>query len=297
MLKMTRHPIAYSLVFGFVLLATLSLSANLHSLFMTSVLSGDAGAINIAGSLRMQSYRIAYELKRSDSPASVEALVVEFERRLDTLIAITDKHLEQNQQLIEELKAIELSFDRMKQLAFSNPEVYHRNVDGFVSQVDAFVESYEHWAEAKVSELHRQQIGASIFTLLIALIFTALIYRRLVVPLQRLTNTVIKLGRGDTDARVPASYNDELGQLATTLNRMAEEISQNQTQLENKIIAQTDELSRNNQILEFLFNLSKSLSAFSPDISAIKKNTTESLTEICHEKKLCWANHRARTKI
>ncbi|TCS40131.1 type IV pili methyl-accepting chemotaxis transducer N-terminal domain-containing protein [Reinekea marinisedimentorum] len=296
MLKMTRHPIAYSLVFGFVLLATLSLSAILHSLFMTSVLSGDAGAINIAGSLRMQSYRIAYELKRSANPTSIAALIVEFDQKLDTLITITSKHVKQNQQLIEELEGIQLSFENMKQLAYSNPETYHRNVDGFVSQVDAFVESYEHWAEAKVSALHRQQIGASVFTLFIALIFTALIYCRLVVPLQKLTNTVIKLGKGDTSARVPPAYKDELGQLATTLNRMAEEISQYQTQLENKIIAQTKELSRNNQILEFLFNLSKRLSAFSPDITGIKQHTTDALSEICHEKTLYWQTNEPKPR-
>lgn len=114
MLQMTRHPIAYSLVFGFILLAILSLSANLHSLFMTSVLSGDASAINIAGSLRMQSYRIAYELKRSEYPEAVQALITEFEQRLDKLIATTDKQPEKTQQLIAEIRAIDQSFSSIR---------------------------------------------------------------------------------------------------------------------------------------------------------------------------------------
>lgn len=288
MIRLTRHPMAYSLVFGFVLLATLSLAATLHSLWMTSVLSGDAGAINIAGSLRMQSYRIAYELKKQPASAEIEGLLTEFENRLNALVDITDKHLSRNQALITELEAIRDSYGQMKQVAGSEPEAFFADVDSFVNQIDAYVESLELWTEEKVTELHNQQMAAILFTLVVALVFTSLIYRRLVVPLQNLVNTVVQIGQGDSSARAKVTHNDEFGQLSKTLNLMAEEISQNQLQLEQKIAEQTDELSRNNQILEFLFSLSKRLSAYSPDIAGIKQESVITLTDICHEKKLYW---------
>jgi two-component system nitrate/nitrite sensor histidine kinase NarX len=72
---------------GIVLLALLSM---ISSVFIAESSKGDAAAINLAGSLRMQSYRIATRLQQPDRvdayPAqAVEREISEFERRLDHL--------------------------------------------------------------------------------------------------------------------------------------------------------------------------------------------------------------------
>ena len=72
---------------GIVLLALLSM---LSSMYIAESSKGDAAAINLAGSLRMQSYRIATRLHAASgadaqSAPAVAQEIDEFERRLDQL--------------------------------------------------------------------------------------------------------------------------------------------------------------------------------------------------------------------
>ena len=72
---------------GIVLLALLSM---ISSVFIAESSKGDAAAINLAGSLRMQSYRIATRLQNpvGDAASHIEAVareIGEFERRFERL--------------------------------------------------------------------------------------------------------------------------------------------------------------------------------------------------------------------
>lgn len=70
---------------GIVLLALLGM---ISSVFIAESTKGDATAINLAGSLRMQSYRIATRLQSFVGTGRVEAVtreIEQFENRLDQL--------------------------------------------------------------------------------------------------------------------------------------------------------------------------------------------------------------------
>ncbi|MCB1823898.1 MAG: type IV pili methyl-accepting chemotaxis transducer N-terminal domain-containing protein, partial [Candidatus Competibacteraceae bacterium] len=72
---------------GIVLLALLSM---ISSVFIAESSKGDAAALNLAGSLRMQSYRIATRLQDSRDTdthhaENVAREIDQFERRLDHL--------------------------------------------------------------------------------------------------------------------------------------------------------------------------------------------------------------------
>jgi len=287
MFKLTRYPIAFSLIIGLILVASLSLVASFYTLWMTSVLSGDATAINISGSLRMQSYRIAYAIQSETSPATTNRLLEEFESRLTSLEL--KGHISYKQREIKTVFSnIEQHFRDMKKYAQTEPGQYVSEVELFVENIDHLVELLQYWSEDKVSKLRRQQIIISLITLIAASLFATLIFYRLISPLQTLMKAVLEIRRGNRSARADYGRSDEFGELSTTFNLMAQEISDVHLSLESKITEQTKELSRNNHALEFLFNLSQFLSTDNPDIEEIRKEVAKDLSDICKAKKIYW---------
>jgi len=68
-------------------------------------------------------------------------------------------------------------------------------------------------------------ISASLAAMLIGLLATSLLTARLVQPLRRLRAAADRIGAGDFSARVPVEGRDELAQLGTTFNAMADGLS------------------------------------------------------------------------
>ncbi|MDX1341327.1 MAG: type IV pili methyl-accepting chemotaxis transducer N-terminal domain-containing protein, partial [Reinekea sp.] len=265
MLKITRYPIAISLTLGLILVALLSILASLYSIWMTTVLSGDASAVNVSGSLRMQSYRIAFAISQDAPTTDRQALLAEFEQRLTS--PQLKGHIPSTEPELNQLfSRIESHFLTMKDNALNQPTTYLNDVAAFVADIDRLVASLEKWSEGKVKRLRQQQVVINGLTLFAASLFTLIIFFRVVSPLQALMRTVVNISQGDRSARANYDRADEFGELTTTFNQMADEIADVHNSLESTIHEQTQELSRNNQILEFLFNLSQALSIERPDI-------------------------------
>jgi two-component system, OmpR family, sensor histidine kinase BaeS len=72
-----------------------------------------------------------------------------------------------------------------------------------------------------VSAIYRSLLLAGSLALLIGILLSYWTSRRLVSPLQRLTKAVHRVGQGHLDEQVPISTKDEVGQLATAFNDMA----------------------------------------------------------------------------
>ena len=287
MLKFARYPVASLLIIGLITLAALAAVSGLYTLWMTTVLSGDAKAVNLSGSLRMQSYRIAYLLEQDAPQERIASLLETFEERL-TSAALKGQIPSDHSDLTAAFTTVEQRFEQMHTAAIETPEVYLQEVDAFVEDIDTMVAQLESWSENKVQNLREQQILITLLSLLAAILFAIIINRRVVLPLQRLIRTVHRIGRGDRTARVDYQGRDEFGRLASTLNRMADEIAQVHGSLESTIQEQTAELSRNNRILEFLFTLSQRLSTEKPDIAALKQQSVDELRLICPEHAINW---------
>ncbi len=287
MLKLTRYPVAFSLILGLFLLAAMSLLANLFTLWTTSILSGDAKAVNVSGSLRMQSFKIAYAIERQTPEAEVIPLLETFEERLSSS-ALKDQIPENHTELNNLFTSIELQFRQMREDALNDPDQYQTQVQRFVNDIDTMVVLLETWSENKVNKLRQQQIFITLITLFSALLFALVIYKRVIMPLQTLNRAVLTIGQGDHLSRANYQGEDEFGDLAKTLNFMANEVADIHQSLETKIAEQTLALSRNNQVLEFLFNLSKQLSTEKPDIKMLKVQTLSDLQKICQDKNIEW---------
>lgn len=288
MFKFSRYPVASSLVLGLILVAVLSVVASLFTLWMTTVLAGDARAINLSGSLRMQSYRIAFAIQNQAQQAQLDALLDEFDERLFSPELQGHIPLEAAQ-LRQQFQRVAEQFSAMKIDAQTKPSRYLSQVDTFVVEIDQLVALLEQWSESKVARLRQQQVIIGVITLMAASLFALVIFYRVVAPLQQLLHAVIGISGGNRSARLTYQRADEFGELSRTFNFMAQEIEEAHTSLESKIAEQTRKLSRNNKILEFLFNLSQSLGDDSVHIDLQKGEALAQLKQICPDFDFHWS--------
>ncbi|WP_320823169.1 type IV pili methyl-accepting chemotaxis transducer N-terminal domain-containing protein [Reinekea sp.] len=287
MKNLLRYPTAISLILGLTLVAGLSFASSLLSIRLTSVLAGDATAINISGSLRMQSYRIAYVIEQDAPLAELHKLLNDFADRLNSP-ELANQIPSNQPALAEQFARIQLGTKTMQDYALNDPSAYLSSVEGFVATIDQLVGLLEIWSENKVSQGRRQQMVISLVTLLCALIFALVIIKRVISPLQQLLDAVQQLARGERQVVSGYQAAGEFGQLSRTFDQMAQEITDVHLSLESKIFQQTKDLSRNNRILEFLFNLSRALSSERPPVHTLKQQVADDLQAIFQATSIYW---------
>ena len=259
---------------GIVLLALLSM---IGSVFIAESSKGDAAAINLAGSLRMQSYRIATRLQNpvgveTSHTVEVARQISEFERRLERLWQTGGIGPTAGDPRNRTLRTIE-SFWRetlkpiLQASATGNfsSTAYLGQVDDFVAKLDAFVKLLEQDSEAKILLLRLVQ-GIALFMILV-LIFAAMyqLHTGVVAPLRELVELASKARGGDLSVRASYVGNDELGVLGHAFNLMAADLSAMYADLEARVEQQTQALRVSNRSLELLYRAARRLGESAPD--------------------------------
>lgn len=75
-----------------------------------------------------------------------------------------------------------------------------------------------------VSSVHRYLIWASLAAILLAVILSFLLMKRVLGPLTQMTKITQKIATGDYSSKVPMTTGDEVGRLAEAFNRMADSL-------------------------------------------------------------------------
>ncbi len=272
-----------------VAMATIVLLAvvgTISSVFMADTSEGFAAAINQAGTLRMQSYRIASSLVQTNidevaqSAHVTQHLVAEFEQRLynprihdvlskeastqvhATYSAVEQQWEESMQPIMNDYvgRALGGEIDpataaRLQQLRLA----YLGNVDGFVDLVHAFVRALEDEAESKIRQLRLIQIVVLILTFVVVGVILYLVKKDVLVPLRDLLSFAKAVRGGDFSVRSHPRRDDELGQLGYAFNLMAEDLSKIYADLEKRVEEKTADLEQSNRSLELLYSIAKQL--------------------------------------
>jgi len=115
---------------------------------------------------------------------------------------------------------------------------------GMIVKIDA-AEAY-----APIAHLRRLQWILEGVLVVLGIGTAQFVARRFCAPIQAMAAVAKQLAQGNLHARVDVQSTDEVGQLAESLNQMADELSQSHAQLEARILERTTELEEKNQHLE-----------------------------------------------
>jgi signal transduction histidine kinase len=96
----------------------------------------------------------------------------------------------------------------------------------FVTLMEKYHISPEPAHEMFVDSVHRYLIWACLAAMVLAVVLSFFMMRRVLAPLTRMTQITQEIAAGDFSARVPPESRDEVGRLAHSFNRMAESLKE-----------------------------------------------------------------------
>ena len=240
------------------------------SVIVAESTQGDAAGINLAGSLRMLSYRIIAETGQlSEDPnaeklSKVQGSISEFEKRINSpILKIVipqdgdhDLYTLHNNLVEDWNEQIIPSLNKVLTNTSAVPE-YIDLIEQFVHRIDEMVLLLERSTESKIKLLSLVQAISLFMTVLIIFIAMLDIKNNVVLPLQELVQMARRASRGDLTARVEYESQDELGVLGDSFNHMAEELSKIYTDLEQRVERKTALLQQSNESLQLLYDTTR----------------------------------------
>jgi len=198
------------------------------TLWVTWQLEGGAAAVNEAGRMRMQTWRMAQTLARADAQ-QIAGLAAQFDQSVNVLrtgdparpLLVPHDALSQEAFAAVQRDWLELKA-RWTALPGPGAELSGQQADAFVVRIDTFVSAIEHHLSRLTAILNAVQFVMVALTIgsAIALLYSAWLF--IFNPLSRLQAGLARVEAGDLGARVDPGANDEFGALAAGFNRMAE---------------------------------------------------------------------------
>ncbi|KAA1191796.1 HAMP domain-containing protein [Pseudohalioglobus sediminis] len=276
--KRIYRSVIFQVFLAMAVIAGMALASMSLSVYVTVNTQNDAEAINLAGSLRMQSYRISNHLalaalgREKETLQQLTAEMDEFAQKLGTSIIPLVVHDANNVPLSKSYQQVrdnwQLSMSPLLQatlqggLSWQDSYTrYNSELDRWVADIDTMVTHLQRENEGKI-ELLGMTEAISIF--LIVFIVLYLIMRadnNFVIPLRRLVKAAEDVERGNLSHRVSHYPENELGVLAASFNTMTASLQAQYRTLEVQVEERTRELHRSNQALYFLYKTSREISS------------------------------------
>ncbi|MFN2190296.1 MAG: ATP-binding protein [Candidatus Promineifilaceae bacterium] len=284
---MLKHSLLFRFGIVICILFFISVSGALSSAIVAETAAGYATAINHAGTLRMQSYRITSSLAQDaddeyeSSLDRTATLIEEFNQRLYSPRIQNILSKGPNQRVIDSYRLVEQQWketmlptlqnylsDRQAashSLVDSQRITRFRKkllllVDDFMEDIHRFVKALEIDAERKNEQLRIIQIILISLGLMLAIVTLLLIKHYILKPLRDLLICANAARHGDFSVRSHFHREDELGQLGQAFNVMAKDLSVIYADLEARVRDKTQSLERSNRTLELLYVTTKRLS-------------------------------------
>ena len=242
----------------FVVLALLSIAL---TLWVSWQLDGGAAAVNEAGRMRMQTYRMSLSI----GTGALDALpgqAAEFERSLTLL-----RHGDYERPLFvpwddaarQQFAVVEDAWQRFRRdwiaAAPAAGDGLPAHAAAFVADIDTLVAGIERQMARWTAMLHLLQMAMMGFAVVGSAVLLYAGYLFVLEPVGRLKLATERLQRGDFSARVDRMTSDEFGTLAECFNGMAEHLQSMYRDLEGKVAAKTSELEEKRERLEALYDV------------------------------------------
>ena len=258
----TKHSVSTRIAkYLFIILIVSGVISSLSLAIMSSN-KYDAEAINISGSLRMQSYRLLYEMQ--SQPSTVEANLRHYNISLHSsaLLEIqrqffTPDAVKQSYHTILQRWALMEKYAQQK-----NVKSYSEQLTDYVADVDRFVFELQRFSEQKWI------LGVFVLCLAMLLILVMVSYliwythREVVKPLELMTKASMQVQmRQFNHISLDTTKQNELGTLAHVFTQMSMELGQLYSRLEDAVNEKTQKLRQTNRSLTNLYKSSQILNA------------------------------------
>jgi two-component system nitrate/nitrite sensor histidine kinase NarX len=245
----------------FLLLALLSTAV---TLWVSWQLNGGAAAVNEAGRMRMQAYRIALTVASTTGADSRElpAHIDKFNQSLALLRHGDDARPLQvpwDETARQHFADVERDWSQFRvnwlERKPGNLDRLTPDTVAFAADIDALVSSIESNMAGWTATLHLLQIGVLIVALLGAVMLLVAGYLFVLEPVNLLKQAIGKIQGGDFAFRVEHVGNDEFGTLAEGFNGMAAHLQSLYGNLASKVAEKTAELEEKRERLESLYEV------------------------------------------
>lgn len=265
-----RAKITGLLVFYF-LIALLAIGT---TLLVSWRLEGGAAAINDAGRERMRSYRIAFLLEKHTRQPSAELWqdiqyeISQFEKTLNELkhgnpqrplflpkevpvqAQMMELQMVWRDEILPHIRTILTSHSDAERAQLL--DTYRHVVEQYVENINQLVTMIEHSNAHAANLLRFLQIVlvglALVGTILLIHLFTVMVIQ----PVTDLREGIQRMASADFGVRLPVMSQDELGELASGFNRMADELQDLYSTMEQRVEEKTRSIEAKNRELAAL---------------------------------------------
>lgn len=249
------------MITGLVLLVLALTSIGL-TFWVTRQLDGGAAAVNEAGRMRMQTWRLVSAVQSERPPEDIQWLVAMFDGSLALLRegdARRPLFVPWNEEAHVRMAALEAAWqdNRMVLLSRAPDEAMDMDLaNRMVVHVDALVLAIEQQMARLTALLNVFQFAMMALAVAGAVLALYVGFLFVINPLQRLRDGLRRIEAGDFSARVDVSNPDEFGEVASGFNHMADRLQAMYHGMEEKVRSKTLRLEMQRSRLEALYEVS-----------------------------------------
>lgn len=268
---------------GLLVVALISIGL---TLWVTWKLSGGAAALNEAGRMRMQTWRLTSEVQAQLPAAHIEALTREFDSSMQLLKngdASRPLFVPWDDQVWLRYDEVERLWQNQKIRFMANPAMDHaslvQHANTFLTSIDRFVLSIEGQMAGLTAILNLFQFVMMALAIGGAVIMLYTGYMYVINPLSNLRDGLRKIESAQFATRVDVASNDEFGQVASGFNRMAATLQSLYGNLEAQVAAKTQRIAAQKERLEGLYGVSAFL-AQSNDLNELTQGFAQRVRQL-----------------
>lgn len=309
-----QHSLLLKLGGALALIASFTILGMASSGIIAESAQGSGEAINLAGSLRMQTYRMTSLALSARAPDGHKALTT-LREAVDIFDAtLKDRRItamvtrQTESALSTSYQGVLDSWNTRVKPHFLTVASVGSAADGaaligeatlFVDQINNLVKQIERDTEAKILVLRMVLGAALLMTLLVGALTLYLARNDLIRPLRDLLAFAANVGQGNLAVRTEHTGSDELGRLGQAFNHMAEDLSKLYRNLEARVEEKTAELTIANRSLELLYHSIARLYSgpVAPDTYAILLKDLENVLGVGHGLACLVATGEARPRV
>lgn len=259
----------FQLVFGTI--TVLMMLVALPAIVLTELSTGSGGAINVSGSMRMQSYKLALAVadpftEYEEREQKIMTACDEFGAKLESKGLLNGMRTTDDDEAYRQYKALKVRFAKeVRPLA----EASIRNIDArlrivteipsFVEDVDRFVQTLETGLNERLAMLKWLLAVIMIGAVFVGWVMLRVMRKSIFEPIAAIGKAANAVRRGDFTVRARVGVPNEIGRLSSAFNYMVDELGRLYGNLEAEVERKTHDLNRRNEGLQLLSRVGQSV--------------------------------------